>query len=653
MKTVGIFFVVLVPAAMLAAQAAPRAAPKPPAAVPATVAILDYEAESPGNPRLGTQMADILTARLSVEEWLQLVERAKLGKVIDEQKLKLVGLVDQNQAVKVGKLVGAKLLVMGKAFVMDKKLMIVTKIVGVETGRVVGTLRQVDLSKPLSGAIMLLGEDIAKLIRKKVRLLLPKKTKLADPLAEIRAKWGKRPRPCVAVVVPESHRTRIVTDPAVETEIKRTLIACGVKVVDIGKNDLADWAKGMFKDKSKPWPPALVDADLVIVGEAFSEFALRTGELVTCAARAEINLIDRHTGRILLADRQTARAVDLAEVIAGKTALQIAGRRLAVAVCRKLLAYKPPAGRAAPAKKPGKVKESGDSRQNGSLPAMRAFALTDYHSLMELPIGPRTRTAAATRSVRRTIFAAPFENVTGQRQYEPAAAGLGDLVAVLLAQQENVVVVERHRLAALTAEQARALKGLTGQTYALRAGKLFKADTVLTGRLFLLKGKLTVNVKALDIATARVAAADELSCRPEYLPEAALQMARRLGKQMALPLPKIDLKKIDKSPIASLHFAQALSHYYAGNADAAIMQFMRTLDLDPNYAEVHYWSGMCYHKLGEDAHAIIEWEKFLKDRGNSKYAKQVRRLLAEAKAREKQSPVERLAPTTKSSARKT
>jgi len=319
---------------------------------PVTAAVLDYEISMPGNGELGSQLADILTARLSIEDGIELVERARLGKIIEEQKLKLVGIVDQDQAVKVGKLVGAKLLIMGKGFMMDKKLMIVTKIVGVETSRVVGGIRQAETSKPISEAILLLSEDIARLIRKNAAKLLPKGRKLPDPIAEIRAKLGKAPRPTIAVIVPEEHRTRRPApppaDPAVETEIKRILIACGFAVVDTGKNDLADWAREMFRGKTGPWPAAMKDADVVIVGEAFSEFALRTGELVTCAGRAEINMIDRHSGRILLADRQTRRAVDLAEAIAGKTSLQNAGHKLGLAVARELVKYKTPAAKVAP-----------------------------------------------------------------------------------------------------------------------------------------------------------------------------------------------------------------------------------------------------------------------------------------------------------------
>lgn len=324
--------------------AGPAKAETKPAVV--TMAVLDYEISLPGEKDLGSQVADILTVRLSIDDSIRMVERAKLGKIIEEQKLKLVGVVDQDSAVKVGKLLGARILIMGKGFLMDKKLVIVTKIVGVETGQVVGGIRQVELSGQLSTAIMLLSEDIANLVKKNAGKLLPKGQRLADPIAAIRKMLGKRPRPSVAVIIPERHRTRRrpttqPVDPAVETEIKQVLIACGFPVVETGRNDLADWARAMSKGKKDiPFPATLDKADVIVVGEAFSEFALRTGDLVTCIGRAEINAIDRHSGRIIHADRTTQRAVDLAEAIAGKTALQKAGRRLALALCRSLADHK-------------------------------------------------------------------------------------------------------------------------------------------------------------------------------------------------------------------------------------------------------------------------------------------------------------------------
>ena len=325
----------------------PRKSKKAP--VPISVAVLNYEIKLPDNKGLGSQMADILTAHLSIEGSIRLVERARLGKILDEHKLTLSGAVGNDRAVRVGKLVGAQLLIMGRGFMMDKKLHIVTQVVGVETGLLCGDYRFAETSKPVSQLILTISKNVAKLIRDKGAELLPTGSTLPDPVAAIRRQLGKKTPSVVAVVIPEEHRARptasrrAVSDPAAETEIKRTLLACGFKVVDTGRNSLANWARAMSRKKKPTWPAALKDADVVVVGEAFSEFALRTGDLITCVGRAEINAIDRRSGRIIFAGSHTARAVDLAEAeaIAGKTALQKAGRKLGVALGKVLVRRKP------------------------------------------------------------------------------------------------------------------------------------------------------------------------------------------------------------------------------------------------------------------------------------------------------------------------
>jgi TolB-like protein len=260
------------------------------------------------------------------------------------------------------------------------------------------------------------------------------------------------------------------------------------------------------------------------------------------------------------------------------------------------------------------------------------------------PAQPSGALLPATRPAEKVIFAVAFDNATGQDQYDPAGAGIGDLIAVMLAQHDGIRVVERQRLDALTDEQARSLRGLTGEKYAVAAGKLFRADTVVTGSLYLVQGKLTVTAKAVDIATERVAAAGQLATRPEYLVEDALQLSRNLAKQMSMPLPEIDPAKIDKMPIASLHFGQALSSYYSGNLNAAIMGFMRTLDLNPDFSETLFWSGLCYSRLGEPEHAAIDLADFLKREPNSPHADFAKQILADAREKEKNSTVERLTP---------
>jgi hypothetical protein len=73
-----------------------------------------------------------------------------------------------------------------------------------------------------------------------------------------------------------------------------------------------------------------------ITGEAFSELGMRKGNLKSCRARIEIKARDRRSGDISV-DRQTSVAVDLAEHIAAKTALQNGADELAERLLPKLV----------------------------------------------------------------------------------------------------------------------------------------------------------------------------------------------------------------------------------------------------------------------------------------------------------------------------
>ena len=85
----------------------------------------------------------------------------------------------------------------------------------------------------------------------------------------------------------------------------------------------------------------------MLTGEGFSQFASRHGNLISVKARLEVKALDRASGKVLAVDRQTAVAVDLAEHIAGKTALQEAAASIAERMLPKL---------SSPAKAGGKKK---------------------------------------------------------------------------------------------------------------------------------------------------------------------------------------------------------------------------------------------------------------------------------------------------------
>src|SRR3954466_235741 len=67
-----------------------------------------------GERQLGPKITSLVTAELSSDTRLALVERAELSKALREQALGLSGTVDASAAAKVGQLTGAKVLVVGR-----------------------------------------------------------------------------------------------------------------------------------------------------------------------------------------------------------------------------------------------------------------------------------------------------------------------------------------------------------------------------------------------------------------------------------------------------------------------------------------------------------------------------------------------------------
>lgn len=77
------------------------------------VAVVEFENKTAYGARLGTAAADILVTELGRTGRFVLLERAKMDRVLEEQKLGLTGAVDPATAAQVGKLLGAAAIVTG------------------------------------------------------------------------------------------------------------------------------------------------------------------------------------------------------------------------------------------------------------------------------------------------------------------------------------------------------------------------------------------------------------------------------------------------------------------------------------------------------------------------------------------------------------
>ena len=153
--------------------------------------------------------------------------------------------------------------------------------------------------------------------------------------------------PRIAVIIPEYHLRRRLVDPAGETAVIKELINAGF-------NNLVDIDKDRVK-YNNPFNLSMYDleqlsgslqADIIIIGEAFSEYVGDAGRFLpgnqrtnvaSCRARLEAKMYIARTGQIIAADGKYGSGADISEAVAAKVALTNAGAEMGRYMSEKLL----------------------------------------------------------------------------------------------------------------------------------------------------------------------------------------------------------------------------------------------------------------------------------------------------------------------------
>lgn len=130
------------------------------------IAVLDFElkGETFKTKDMGGIVAEWFTTALVQDGRFQVVERALLKKIIDEQKLGMTGLIDEGSSAQIGKILGVRTIISGSVLQLTDAIEVNARIINVSTGSIVAAenLRSKDTSGNLKELIERLTAKIVK-----------------------------------------------------------------------------------------------------------------------------------------------------------------------------------------------------------------------------------------------------------------------------------------------------------------------------------------------------------------------------------------------------------------------------------------------------------------------------------------------------------
>jgi len=110
---------------------------------------------------VGESCADAIINRISTDKKVRIVERKYIKKIIEELKLQMTGLVNEETAVEIGNIIGANYFIFGSVTIMGQNIALDARVANVETAEIISTSRvtgklddmfklQEDLAKKIS-----------------------------------------------------------------------------------------------------------------------------------------------------------------------------------------------------------------------------------------------------------------------------------------------------------------------------------------------------------------------------------------------------------------------------------------------------------------------------------------------------------------------
>ena len=269
-----------------------------------TVAVLPFESRDrqAASTDMGKSVAELLNIALMESGNADMVERAELDAALNELQLSATGLTSKESQVKLGRFIGAKILITGSLFKSGSKNFVIAKIIGTETSRVLGA--SASGTEDFTSLVPMLAPKVSAILEKQSAKLLPKEQNKEDVLSRLKKiVQGKQRK--VFVKVKEDIAVS-VPDPAAETELKKLLLALDFQVVNTRN-----------------------EADYAVIGEAIAANAGNYHKFTSAAARLELSVYNKDKKLLATgAARETLAGASYpiaAKEAIAQTALKLAG----------------------------------------------------------------------------------------------------------------------------------------------------------------------------------------------------------------------------------------------------------------------------------------------------------------------------------------
>jgi TolB-like protein len=187
----------------------------------------------------------------------------------------------------------------------------------------------------------------------------------------------------------------------------------------------------------------------------------------------------------------------------------------------------------------------------------------------------------------RTIAIAYFDNNTGSAELEPLRKGLADMLITDLARLEKLQIVERERLNQVLGELKLSKSKFIDPKTAQKLGKGLAAELIMTGSFALSGDVMRVDVRVIEVQTAKIAASDKVEGRKQDFFAIEKDLVDVLVKTLDLKLSSGERSGLRSNATQSFDawrkYSAGLDAKDRGDDAEAQRLFLEALAADPNY----------------------------------------------------------------------